>query len=77
MGGRQLRDTRSGGNSTPPLTCLSKNQCFPRISRAQIPANKSIVLKDLQELVNQSWEHDQFSYPGKEGNETESPDARG
>lgn len=26
--------------------------------------------------MNQSWEYNQFSYPGKEGSETEIPDAR-
>lgn len=26
--------------------------------------------------MNQSWEYNQFSYPGKEGSETETPDAR-
>lgn len=56
---------------------LWQKPVFPETPESAVPANKSIVLKDLQELVNQSWEHDQFSYPGKEGNETESPDARG
>lgn len=57
-------------------TYLRKTHYFPRILRAAVIANKSIALKDLQELVNQSWEYNQVSYSGKEGNETETSDAR-
>lgn len=60
----------------PCPNCFSKSQYFPRILRTTVPAHTSIVLKDLQELVNQSWEYNQFSYPGKEKSEMEISDVR-
>lgn len=74
--GAGRREPQGDGRTRVSSSCSSKSHYFPRILRATVPANESIVLKDLQELVNQSQEYNQFSYLGKEGNEMETPDAR-
>lgn len=79
MGWGQAKERQGQREIRPWVSsiCFSTSHYFQSILTVTIPADKSIVLKDLQELMNQSWEYNQFKDPSKQGNETEALNARG